>query len=51
MTRPGPWFPARLDSECDDCGSAIGEGDRIRADGEVDRGATVRFAFGPGSAG
>ena len=31
---PGPWFPARFDSECDECGSAIDQGDRIRADGE-----------------
>ena len=31
---PGPWFPAPPDSECDGCGDAISEGDRIRADGE-----------------
>jgi hypothetical protein len=30
----GPWFAARFDSECDDCGGDITEGDRIRADGE-----------------
>ena len=34
MTRPGPWFPARFDSECDECGDPIDEGDEIRADGE-----------------
>ena len=28
---PGPWFPARFDSEC---GDPIDEGDTIRADGE-----------------
>lgn len=31
---PGPWFPARFDSECDGCGDPIDEGDQIRADGE-----------------
>jgi hypothetical protein len=31
---PGPWFPSRFDSECDECGQPIDEGDRIRADGE-----------------
>lgn len=30
---PGPWFPARFDSECDTCGDTILEGDEIRADG------------------
>jgi hypothetical protein len=30
----GPWFSARFDSECDECGNAIDEGDQIRADGE-----------------
>lgn len=34
MSRPGPWFPARFDSECDTCGDDILEDDRIRADGE-----------------
>jgi hypothetical protein len=29
----GPWFDARFDSECDDCGAPIEAGDRIRADG------------------
>ena len=31
---PGPWFPARFDSECDECGTPIDAGDTIRADGE-----------------
>lgn len=30
----GPWFTAQFDSECDDCGEDIEEGDQIRADGE-----------------
>jgi hypothetical protein len=32
--RYGPWFPAAFPSECDGCGGDIGEGDRIRSDGE-----------------
>ena len=34
MTGPGPWFPARYDSDCDGCGGPIYEGDEIRGDGE-----------------
>ena len=30
---PGPWFPARFDSECDTCGDVILADDEIRADG------------------
>ena len=29
----GPWFTARFDSDCDECGALISEGDQIRADG------------------
>lgn len=29
----GPWFDARFDSDCDDCGDLIQEGDQIRSDG------------------
>lgn len=31
--RPGPWFYASFDSECDTCGEPLYEGDLIRADG------------------
>ncbi len=30
---PAPWVPAAFQSECDECGSPIFEGDDIRADG------------------
>lgn len=30
----GPWFTAGFDSDCDECGGPIDEGDRIRSDGE-----------------
>lgn len=33
-SRPGPWFPARFDSDSLDCGHSVAEGDEIRADGE-----------------
>jgi hypothetical protein len=29
----GPWITARFDSDCDDCGGTISEGDEIRSDG------------------
>jgi hypothetical protein len=29
----GPWFNARFDGDCDDCGASIYEGDEIRSDG------------------
>lgn len=32
--RPGPWFPAGYEQECDTCGGAIFQGDEIRADGQ-----------------
>lgn len=31
----GPWFPARYPGECAGCGSHFGEGDLIRADGQL----------------
>ena len=30
----GPWVTARWDSECDECGDYIFEGEQLRADGE-----------------
>lgn len=30
---PGPWFPARFDSECSGCDGALWVGEDIRADG------------------
>jgi hypothetical protein len=29
----GPWFEARFDGECDDCGAEFEAGDQIRSDG------------------
>lgn len=29
----GPWFSARFESECDECGGPIQAGDDIRSDG------------------
>lgn len=30
---PGPWFTARYEGTCADCGEDIAPGDRIRSDG------------------
>jgi len=30
----GPWFRAGFDSDCDECGGLIIEGERIRSDGD-----------------
>jgi hypothetical protein len=30
----GPWITARFDSDCDECGAEMFEGDEIRSDGE-----------------
>lgn len=29
----GPWFTASFDSDCDDCGGMIMEGEWVRSDG------------------
>jgi len=34
MSKLGPWFTSRWDSECDNCGDLVMEGDSMRADGE-----------------
>lgn len=30
----GPWFPAKWDGKCSDCGEAFDAGEKIRADGD-----------------